>query len=335
MPSRKTQGRKMDHIRICLEKDVEFRKSNGFENYEFEHHALPEVDFENIDCSCEFLGKKFRYPLIITGITGGTDLSGKINKNLAMACESLGIGMGLGSQRAMLENPDLAYTYQIRHLAPSVLILGNIGATQLRDYEIDRIILLIEDVRADGLAIHLNPAQEISQEEGDSKWKGILKEIQKLTRSVKFPVIAKEIGCGISGDIAKQLVGSGINAIDVSGAGGTSWIRVESYRSKKRMGNFLEWGIPTASALKDVLAKVKVPVIASGGIRTGLDVAKAICMGASLAGFALPVLKPATQSWEKVKNEIENIIFELKVCMFLVGANNLKELRKVKLIQKI
>ncbi|MBN2042965.1 MAG: type 2 isopentenyl-diphosphate Delta-isomerase [Candidatus Aenigmarchaeota archaeon] len=335
MPKQKTtKSRKDDHIRICLEEDVEYMKGNGFERYEFLHKALPEVDFQAIDCSTRFLGKRLGYPLFVTGITGGTEQAQKINRNIALACEALGIGFGVGSQRAMLEKPSLIKTYEVRHVAPNTLILGNIGAMQLFEYDIEKIRLMVKNIGADGLAVHLNPAQEMAQDEGDYAWSGVLQKIRNLTALVKFPVLVKEVGTGISGDVARQLALAGVKAIDVSGAGGTSWIKVDSYRSEREMDNFLEWGIPTAEALKDVVSKVKIPVMASGGIRNGIDVAKAIAMGSAVVGFALPVLKPATKSWEAVKERIEQIIFELKTAMLLVGAKNLDQLRRTKLTEK-
>ncbi len=338
MPFRKPRGvtrnRKYDHIRICLEKDVNYRKGTGFGNLEFRHNALPEMDFGDIDCSCDFLGKKMDFPLMVTAITGGTEKSFRINKNIAMACESLGLGMGLGSQRAMIEDPGTSYSYQIRHLAPNILLLGNIGAVQLKEYDVDVVIDAAKQAGANGIAVHLNSAQEIAQDEGSYNWSGVLDEIRKLAKKSKLPLVAKEVGCGISGEVARQLVSAGVKAIDVSGAGGTSWIRVDSHRSRRYVNNFREWGIPTAVALRDVLSRVRVPVIASGGIRSGLDAAKAIAMGASVAGLALPVLKPAVKGWKEVEKYLERIIFELKVTMFLMGAENLKELGKRELFEE-
>lgn len=325
-----TKSRKDEHIRICLEKNVEFVKSNGFEHVELEHRALPEIDRDDIDLKTKFLGKRFEYPLFIEAMTGGTKQAERINKNLAKAAESLGIGMGVGSQRAMLEDPKLVKTYFVRDVAPDIFLLGNIGVAQLPQYDIDKIISLVDSIEADGLAIHLNPAQELVQKEGDRSWKNLLKEIGYVCKKAKFPVVAKEVGFGISGGISKQLVKSGVKAIDVAGAGGTSWVKVDSYRTEGDFSHIEEWGIPTAEALRDVVKSVKIPVIASGGIRNGNEVAKAIAMGASLAGFALPLLKPATESSESVKKHLEKMISQLKDVMFLVGAKNIKELRKVR-----
>lgn len=327
-----TKSRKEDHIRICLEKDVEFVKSNGFEHVDLEHKALPEINKDEIDLSTKFLVKKFDYPLFIEAITGGTKQGEKINKNLATAAESLGIGMGVGSQRAMLEYPKLARTYFVRDVAPNIFLLGNIGAAQIGQYDIDKILDIVKAIKADGLAVHLNAAQEIAQQEGDKSWKGIQTNIKYLCKKAKFPVIAKETGCGISGKLSKDLVKVGVNAIDVAGAGGTSWVKVDAYRTEEDVSHLEEWGIPTAEALRDVLKGNKVPVIASGGIRTGVEVAKSIAMGADLVGMALPLLKPATESSDLVRKHLEKIISQLKDAMFLVGAKNLKALKRTRVI---
>ncbi|UCC91245.1 MAG: type 2 isopentenyl-diphosphate Delta-isomerase [Candidatus Aenigmatarchaeota archaeon] len=327
-----TESRKDDHIRICLEKEVEFVKSNGFEHVELEHKALPEIEKDEIDLGTEFLGKKFESPLFIEAMTGGTKTGEKINKNLAKAAETLGIGMGVGSQRAMLEYPKLARTYFVRDVGPSIFLLGNIGAAQLGQYDIEKIISLVDSIKADGLAVHLNVAQELAQQEGDKSWKGIYSDIKYLCKQAKFPVIAKETGCGISGKLSKELVRAGAKAIDIAGAGGTSWVKVDAYRTEEDVSHIEEWGIPTAEALKDVAGRANIPVIASGGIRTGVEVAKAIAMGASLAGLALPLLKPATESPESVRKHLEKIISQLKDAMFLVGAKNLKDLRRTRVI---
>lgn len=323
------ESRKIDHIKICLEEDVEFRKkTTGFERYEFTHYALPDINYDEIDLSTNFLGKPFNYPFFICAMTGGTPQAEKLNKTLAKAAEALGIGFGLGSQRAMLKDPSLKKTYDVRTDAPSAFIAGNIGAVQLSEYNLEQLISLVSDLRLDALCVHLNAAQEAAQPEGDTNFKGISRKLKELCSSVKFPVIAKETGCGISGQVAKQLKDCKVSAFDVSGAGGTSWIKVEKYRSNKPLNNFDEWGIPTAQSLVEVIEKGERPVIASGGIRTGLDAAKALAMGASLAGFALPVLKPAMEGFESVVDYFEGIAKELKTAMFLSNSGNLYELRK-------
>ncbi|MEM5871557.1 MAG: type 2 isopentenyl-diphosphate Delta-isomerase [Candidatus Aenigmatarchaeota archaeon] len=328
-----TKKRKNDHIKICMEKDVEFRKTNGFEFFELEHKALPEIERDEINLTTKFLGKNFLAPIFIEAMTGGTPKAEKINKNLAKAAEELGIGMGVGSQRAMLENEKLLPTYYVRDVAPNIFLLGNIGAAQLNKYPFEKIAWLVESIKADGIAIHFNIAQELAQKEGDKKWGNVYEKLSEICKKAKFIVIAKETGCGFSGEVAKKLEKTGIKAIDIAGAGGTSWIKVDAYRNDEDYSHLEEWGIPTALALEDVVKSVKIPIIASGGIRNGVEVAKAIAMGASLAGIALPLLKPAIKSWKDVKKCVEKIIEQLKDAMFLVGAKNIEELKRTKVIK--
>lgn len=323
--------RKDEHIRICLEKDVTFSKAAGFEKYDFEHNALPELSLSRVDTSTTFLGKRFRYPFFIEALTGGFPKAERINKNLAQAAEIFGIGMGVGSQRAMLTDPQLAYTYQVRDVAPTMFLLGNIGATQLGNLAVEKIASLIESIGADGLAIHLNPAQELCQPEGDTDWRRVLANIRRICEEVSFPVIVKETGCGITGEIAKRLELAGVACVDVAGAGGTSFTKVEYYRSSQESQMFFEWGIPTAEALRQCWQAVSIPLIASGGIRTGLACAKALAMGASLTGFALPLLKPAMKSHDAVLEKLASLGEELQKTMLLVGAKNLDDLRATKI----
>ncbi len=321
-------------MQIVLKKPVQFTRTNGFERYEFVHNALPEVDVDEIDVSQLFLGRTFKLPLFIESMTGGFPGIEKVNRNLALAAERLGIGMGVGSQRVAVENPDVAYTFQVREQAPSAFLIGNFGGAQLLKYPLEYVKKAKEMIQADGMAIHLNPAQEIVQPEGDREWKGIEEKIRELCATADFPVIVKEVGNGISGAAAKRLEKAGVSAIDVAGAGGTSWVKVEHYRGAAAAGPFFEWGIPTAECVVQCAAAVKIPLIASGGMRTGMDVAKALALGATLAGFASPFLKPATDSAEAVVQKAEDIIRELKTVMFLTGARTVQELRKVPL-QKI
>ena len=327
----KTPERKANHIRICLDRSVEFEKSNGFERYDFVHNALPELDWEEIDTSTMFTGKRFSAPLLIEAMTGGTTESRKINQNLARTAEELGIGMGIGSQRAGVENPETASTYHVRNAAPNIFLLANLGAAQILDYGPEKIKSAVEMIKADALAIHLNTAQELFQRHGHRSWRNVLDGI-KRTCSLGFPVIVKEVGCGISANVAKNLEEAGVAAIDVAGAGGTSWIKVEQYNYNSNVARKLcEWGIPTAESLEQCSEAVRIPLIASGGIRTGLEVAKALAMGASLVGMALPLLKPATKSHEAVKEKLEEIITGLKAAMLLVGARNIEELKKAEI----
>ena len=335
--------RKSDHIRICLNKNVEAKNvTTGFEEIFFIHRALPELNLEKIDLSTEVFGHKFSAPIMISSITGGAEESLKINASIAEAVEDLGLGMGIGSQRAALEDPDLKRTYTIvREKAPSAFLAANIGAPQIiRDYGIEELMEIIDMVSADALIIHLNPLQEAIQPEGEAFYEGALEKISEITEKLDVPVIVKETGAGISSEDAKRLEEAGVAGIDVAGAGGTSWAAVEYYRAHRRKNHFAEeiglefwdWGIPTAISVVEAIQSVSIPVIASGGIRSGLEAAKAISLGASLAGFALPVLKPALEGGEKVKEKIEVIIQQFKTAMFLVGADSVKELRRTPLI---
>jgi len=323
----KTQKRKLGHLSVCLSRDVQSGRPNGLEEYELVHDALPEMGREDVNTSTSFLGHDFSAPIFIEAMTGGTSQASKINRNLAKAAEELGIGMGVGSQRAMIESPAVAPTYEVRNAAPHIFLAGNIGAAQINEIGVGKIITAVKRIKADALAVHLNPAQEVAQDGGHVKWTGVLESIQDLCAAVDFPVIAKEVGCGISGDVAVRLEKAGVAAIDVAGAGGTSWVKVDSIITGKPLDNFYDWGIATAECLEQCLQRVKVPVIASGGIRTGIDAAKALAMGASLAGIALPLLKPAARSSAAVKEALERIIMELETSMFLVSARNIEELR--------
>jgi isopentenyl-diphosphate delta-isomerase len=323
----KTQKRKLDHLHVCLEKDVEFIKSNGFEKYELVHNAMPEIDFDDVIASKKFLGHDFAAPLFISAMTGGTREASKINRNLAKAANDLGIGLGVGSQRAMIEKPSAAASYEVRDVAPRIFLAGNIGGAQITDLGIGKILDAAKKIKADALAVHLNPAQEIAQDCGHEKWTGVLAAIKELRSKSKIPIIVKEVGCGILANVAVQLEKAGVDAIDVAGAGGTSWVKVDSLITGKPLDKFFEWGIPTADCLVECLQRVKTPVIASGGVRNGVEAAKALAMGASLVGMALPLLKPATKSADAVKAVLEQVIMELKIAMFLVSARNLDELK--------
>ena len=322
--------RKLEHLLICKNYDVEFKdKTTGFEDIELVHNALPEVDKNEIDLSTSVFGKKLDSPLFITAITGGHPASKDINKQLAIVAEQNNIALGVGSQRAACEHPELADTYSVvRENAPDCLLVGNIGAPQLNLSK-----KAVEILDADILAIHLNPLQESIQPEGDLDARGYLDLISKITDLVDIPVMAKETGCGISAETAKQLADAGVSFIDVEGAGGTSWAAVETYRSDdKYYGElFWDWGIPTAISTAEVVNTVDVPVISSGGIRTGLEAAKAIALGADSVGMALPFLKKSI-SQEDLNQFIKKFNDSLRIAMFLVGANNIEELKQSKLV---
>ena len=322
--------RKLEHLLICENYDVEFKsKTNGFEDIELIHNVLPEVDKNEIDLSTTAFGKKLDSPLFITAITGGHPAAKSINKQLAIAAENNNVALGVGSQRAACEHPELADTYAVvRQNAPDCLLVGNIGAPQLNLAE-----KAVEILDADILAIHLNPLQESIQPEGDLDARGYLDSIGQITESVDIPVMAKETGCGISAESAKQLIEAGIDFIDIEGAGGTSWAAVETYRAEdKYFGElFWDWGIPTAVSTAEVTNAVNVPVISSGGIRNGLEAAKAIALGADAVGMALPFLKNSA-SQDDLNKFIERFNDSLRIAMFLVGANNIEELKQSNLV---
>ncbi len=322
--------RKLEHLLICENYDVEFRnKTNGFEDIELIHNVLPEINKQEIDLSTDVFGKKLDSPLFITAITGGHPAAKEINKQLAIAAENNGIAMGVGSQRAACEHPELEDTYTIvRENAPDCLLVGNIGAPQLNLAE-----KAVEILDADILAIHLNPLQESIQPEGDLDARGYLDLISQITDSISIPVLAKETGCGISAESAKLLVDAGVDYIDIEGAGGTSWAAVETYRAEDRyLGEtFWDWGIPTAISTAEVVNAVDVPVISSGGIRSGLEAAKAIALGADAVGMALPFLKNSS-SQQDLNKFIQRFNDSLRIAMFLVGASNIEELKQSNLV---
>ncbi|PKL68696.1 MAG: type 2 isopentenyl-diphosphate Delta-isomerase [Methanobacteriales archaeon HGW-Methanobacteriales-1] len=323
--------RKLEHLLLCAHCDVQYKnKKTGFNDIEFIHRALPELNKEKIDLSTEILGKELNSPIIISAMTGGHPSALPLNRELAKAVDKLGIGMGLGSQRAAIENPELINTYDVaRKEAPSSLLVGNIGAPQ-----IEYAHQAVEMIDADALAVHLNPLQESIQPEGDIDATGFLDSIGEIVKTVDVPVIAKETGAGISFEDAVLLEKKGVDAIDVAGSGGTSWAAVETYRADDTyMGDlYWDWGIPTVVSTVEVTQSVNIPVLSSGGIRSGLDAAKAIALGAESVGIALPVLKEAYIGYKEIINVIERFQESLKVAMFLVGASNLEELKSSKLI---
>lgn len=329
---RKTELRKLSHIEVCLKRNVE-RGKTGFEDVEFVNISLPELNIDEIDISAKLLNKKLSAPFIIEGMTGGHKKAEKINKELALAAEETNIAFGLGSQRAMLENPSLSYTYKVRDVAPNVFLIGNIGVPQLKEYPLKEIENALEEINADALSIHLNPLQEAIQVEGNKNFKGCTNIIEKVVSSLYLPIIAKEAGAGICGEVAEMLERIGVKVIDVGGAGGTSWSAVEVYRSKKGIKGFEEWGIPTVCSIVETTKKVKVPVIASGGVRSGIDAAKSIALGADYVGAALPFLRILNEKGVRgVINEINKWKAQLKIAMFLTNSKNLEELKKAKLL---
>jgi len=341
--ARKTRKRKADHIRISLEKDVQARKTTTcFEDIHLIHKALPEINKQEINLSTEVFNHKFSAPLIVGAITGGTPEATRINAAIAEAVEELGLGMGVGSQRAAIEDKKLEKTFTIaRKKAPNAFLIANIGGVQLvNGYSIKEVEKAVAMIEADAIAIHLNPLQEAIQPEGQTNFRGILEKISEIAEKIDKPLIVKETGAGIAAEEAKKLETVGVNGIDVSGAGGTSFAAVEYYRVKgpknsfqRRLGDvFWDWGIPTAISVVEVSQSVKIPVIASGGVRDGVDMAKALALGANLTSLSQPILQAAVKGARETKNVLSLLIEELRNVMFLVGANSVQELHKVPLV---
>jgi isopentenyl-diphosphate delta-isomerase len=337
------RARKADHLRLNLEKEVQFCKvTTGLERYRFRHQALPEIDLAAIDLSTTFLGKSLRYPFLISSMTGGTGQALRINLNLAQAAQACGIGLGVGSQRAAIEDWSLAETFQVRPAAPDVLLLANLGAVQLNyGYTVDPCRLAGERIRADALILHLNPLQEALQPEGDGNFSGLLSKIEAVCRVLEVPVVVKEIGSGLSAQIVRQLADAGVAAVDVAGAGGTSWSRVEMYRAytdrnRRVAAQFVDWGIPTAEAIRQARrATPKLPLVASGGIYTGLEAAKAIALGADVVAVARPFLKAADISAQAVQDVALELAQALCIAMFCIGASNLATLKDTPHLQEV
>ncbi len=336
-----TESRKLDHLRIVLEEDVAAKGvTSGWGRYRFRHCALPELDLREIDTRLTFLGHRLKAPLLISSMTGGAAEAERINLLLAEAAEALGIAMGVGSQRAALRNPGVARTYAVRKVAPTAMLLANLGAVQLNyGYGVDECRRAVEMIEANALILHLNPLQEAVQPEGDTNFKGLLPKIEAVCRQVGVPVVVKEVGNGISAEVARRLVEAGVAAIDVAGAGGTSWSEVERFRHTQARGRitaavFAGWGIPTTQAIQEVRAALpQSPLVGSGGVRTGLDVAKAIALGADLVGSAAPHLFRAAEDrgMQALTDGLLGLQEELRITMFLVGAPNLDALRRTPL----
>jgi isopentenyl-diphosphate delta-isomerase len=341
-----TSNRKTEHIRICLDEDVQARGiSAGLENYHFIHQALPELDLAEIDLSQTFFGRRVAAPILISSMTGGAEWAARINRNLAEAAQKHGLAMGLGSLRAAIENPELAYSYEVRHYAPDIPVFANLGAVQLNyGYGLSQCREAVAMVQANALIFHLNALQEAVQPNGDTNFKGLLKKIEEVCRELDkdgVPVIAKEVGNGFSKETSRKLREAGVRGLDVAGSGGTSWSQVETYRIKDPLKRnaaetFAGWGVPTAQSVK--WAREVAPdltIIGSGGLRNGLDIAKIIALGADAGGLALPFLKAAEISAEAVSNTIEQIVRELRIAMFCIGAENIKALQGTENLVKV
>ena len=333
--------RKREGIVIPLTRNVQAKESSTYLEYvKLIHNALPEIDFDAVDTSQKFLGHNFKAPIIIDSMTGGTPEATKINSRLALAAQKFGLGMGLGSQRAGLLSSELAETYSIaRSNAPNAFLVANIGGAQLsKGLKIKDIKNMIQMIEANALVVHLNPLQELIQPEGEPKYKGVLSKIKEICSNFDIPIIVKEVGAGISMDVAKRLQSAGVSAINIAGSGGTSWAGVEKLRAetahdsnKINLGElFWDWGIPTAVSLIEVRKSVKIPVIASGGIRNGLDIAKCVALGANMCGMAFPFLRHASKSLESLYEFTSRTLIELRSAMFLVGSKNINQLGKTR-----
>lgn len=334
-----TERRKDDHIRINLEEQVEFpRLTTGLERWRFMHQAVPELDLADVDTQVTVFGKRLNAPLLISSMTGGTERAQTINRQLAEAAQEAGIAMGLGSQRAAIEDPTLAGTYTVRQIAPDILLFANLGAVQLNyGYGIEQCRLAVEMVEADALILHFNVLQEAVQPEGDTNFSGLLARVEQVCRDLHVPVIAKEVGWGFSRTAVRQLVDAGVAAIDVAGSGGTSWSEVEYYRAPDAhhanvARAFADWGIPTAEAIRYACESAPdLPVFASGGLRDGIDIAKSIALGATLGGVAGLFLKAADRSVDAVRHTIWELSTQLRIAMFASGARDITALKHTEL----
>lgn len=341
MAQSKTSQRKKEHIKLCLTDKVKYDKSNGFDSYEFEHNAITEVDYSKIDLETKFFGKKISFPFLISCMTGGTSEAEKINEKLATAAKELNIPIGIGSQRQALENSELHSTYKVVRInAGDVPILGNIGAAQVASSKtiVEEVKFLTDLVQADAMVVHLNPLQELLQKDGDTNFNGLLKNLEKVINKISVPIICKEVGSGISKSAAKKLLEIGISGIDIAGAGGTSWAAVELLRNKQVDNYFKEWGLPTSYCVRTVSElkrQYKFTLVASGGINNGIDITKALALGADLTASARVLLQ------EIMKNDVEGVCkliqdwFDIvKNIMYLTGCAKIKQLSKMGLKKK-
>lgn len=330
-----TSGRKSEHIRICLEEQVGAEGVlTGFQKYVFRHNALPELNFDEISLKTSFLGASVRTPLLISSMTGGSELAGVINERLAEVAEHRGWTLGVGSVRAAVEREELVATFAVRSKAPTIPVIANLGAVQLNyGFGVEQCMRAVDIAGADMLVLHLNGLQEIFQPEGNTAFQGVLARIGELCKKLQVPVGVKEVGWGIDGMTAKRLYEAGTAFIDVAGAGGTSWSQVEKFRSADPVRRiaaeaFADWGIPTAECIREVRAAVPgVALIGSGGLNTGVDAAKALALGADLAGFGRALLEPAVQSADALDAQLERVELELRTAMFGIGAGDIAALK--------
>lgn len=328
------RDRKAEHIRLALDERMQLGGRSAFDEYSFGHEALPEIDMSEIDISVDFLGRRLAAPFLISCMTGGTEAAGAINRNLAAGAERTGVAVGVGSQRKALEDPAKADTFRVREVAPSVPLLANLGAVQLNyGMGVRECRQAVDMIQADALVLHLNPLQEAIQPEGQCNFAGLLPKIGEVVRELGVPVVAKEVGSGLSARAARSLAGQGVRTLDTAGVGGTSWARIEAARAgDAEIGEiFAGWGLSTPLSIQQVRQVPDVTVIASGGIRNGLDAAKAIALGADLVGMAYPFLAPAMESPEKVAGRVRRFVQELKICMFCLGMRTVAELRRAEI----
>ena len=333
------EKRKQRHIRLSLEENVEADIGTGFEDVRLIHRALPEINLEDVSTETALFGKRLMAPLIVSAITGGTDYAKEINSTLATVAEELGIGIGVGSQRIALEDPSKEHTFTVvRERAPSTLVMGNIGCPQLSlGWGPKEARLCVEMIEADALAIHMNPLQEAVQVDGETNYEGVLSSVEAIAKELHVPVVMKETGCGIASEEAVRLESVGVAGLELSGTGGTSWAAVEHHiareeekRDQEALGEALwNWGIPTAISLVETRKSTSLKIIASGGLRTGLEMAKAIVLGADGVGIARPFLEKAVEGEDALREHVENMLLELRTVMFLVGAKNIGELKRV------
>ncbi|HVG63918.1 MAG TPA: type 2 isopentenyl-diphosphate Delta-isomerase [Hyalangium sp.] len=331
-----TGTRKDAHLDLCATGDVEpTQNSTLLECVKLIHCAMPEMAVEDADLSTPFLGKRLRAPVLITGMTGGTERAGKVNRDLALVAERQGVAFGVGSQRAMAESTERAASYQVREVAPTVALVGNIGLYQAVQMGVDGVRRLMDAIGADGMALHLNAGQELTQPEGDRDFRGGYAVVESLVKSFGDRLLVKETGCGIGPEVARRLAELGVRNIDVSGLGGTSWVRVEQLRASGALAQlgaeYSSWGIPTAAATAAVRRAVgpEIRLVASGGIRTGLEVAKAIALGADLGGMALPLFKAQQEGGvEGAERALALIISGLRQALVLTGCRSCAELRR-------
>ncbi len=332
--------RKKEHLDVFLNGSAHVDgASTGLECYRFVHRALPEINLADVDVSTNLFGKQLGAPILISPMVGGIGEAARVNRNLATAAQALGLAMGVGSQRCAIDDPDAVSTYHVRDVAPDILLFANLGAVQLNyGYSVSECQRAVDMIDANGLMLHLNPLQEALQHDGNTDFSGLLSKIELVCRKLSVPVIVKEVGFGISEDVSRLLASAGVAAIDVAGAGGTSWSEAERLRASNNgitgvAAAFADWGIPTADSI--IMARQGAPdsvVIASGGVYSGIDIAKAMALGADVAGMAAPLLKLAHSSTEAVVLALRNLIQELKITMFCIGAANIDELKSAPLV---